>query len=108
MKPTISAISAVALLAILATGCSKSDDAKSNGTSPTSAVVTNPGTGGSTTCADFKTFTKSQQEAAITAMLKEEGKPATKSEITANRLSAVAFCKVSGKDSSVIRQINTG
>lgn len=67
------------------------------------------GKGGDTTCAQFNTMDGKEQKAVIAKMLKEEkGKEANNLEITGTKLSASAFCKTLGKDSSKVKDINTG
>ncbi|UXA19079.1 hypothetical protein [Mycobacterium sp. SMC-4] len=65
--------------------------------------------GGDTTCADFNELDTKGQTAAITKMLQDDkGKEPTNLEVTGTRLSATAFCKTLGRDSSKIRDIRTG
>jgi acid stress chaperone HdeA len=65
--------------------------------------------GGKTTCKDFNAMNHKDQGEAVGKMLKDEkGKEAANLEITATRLSAAAFCKTAGKDSSTISDINHG
>jgi acid stress chaperone HdeA len=65
--------------------------------------------GGKTTCRDFNSMNQKDQNSAVSKMLKDEkGKEASNLEITATRISAAAFCKTAGKDSSTISDINHG
>lgn len=65
--------------------------------------------GGDTTCAEFNKLNKNDQSAAISQMLKDQdGKEASNLEVAATRLSASAFCKTLGRDSSRIKDIDTG
>lgn len=67
------------------------------------------GKGGDTTCGDFNGMDTKGQTAVITQMLKDEkGKEPSNLEISGTRLSAVAFCKTLGKDSSKVKDIKTG
>jgi acid stress chaperone HdeA len=65
--------------------------------------------GGATKCKDFNTQDQKTQNSEVAAMLKEEeGKDASNFEISATRLSAVAFCKTMAKQDSTISDINHG
>lgn len=65
--------------------------------------------GGDTTCADFNKMDGQQQTDVIKQMLKEDkGKDVSNLEAGATKISAKAFCATLGKDSSKIRDINTG
>jgi acid stress chaperone HdeA len=76
--------------AVLLSGCSSND-------------------GGATKCKDFNTQDQKEQTSAVAAMLKEEkGKDASNFEISATRLSALAFCKSVAKQDSTISDINHG
>ena len=65
---------------------------------------------GDTTCKDFKSQDTSKQNSEITEMLKNQhgGKEPSSMEVSATRLSALAFCKTVGHDSSKISDINHG
>lgn len=66
-----------------------------------------PGNGGDTTCGDFLGMDKSDQTSVIKDFLKSKGKSdASNFEVGANRLSAVAYCKTAGSDSSPIKNID--
>lgn len=65
--------------------------------------------GGDTTCAEFNKMNGQEQTDVIKQMLKDDkGKEVSNLEIGATKMSAKAFCKTLGKDSSKIRDINTG
>jgi acid stress chaperone HdeA len=80
----------MATMAILLSGCSSN-------------------AGGQTKCKDFNTQDTKKQTSEVAAMLKEEkGREASNLELTATRVSAVAFCKTLGKQDSTISDINHG
>ncbi|MBS9535720.1 hypothetical protein KIH27_19215 [Mycobacterium sp. M1] len=65
--------------------------------------------GGDTTCADFNKMDGQGQTDVIKQMLKDEkGKEVSNLEVGATKMSARAFCKTMGKDSSKVKDINTG
>ncbi|WP_405498032.1 hypothetical protein [Nocardia sp. NBC_00511] len=64
--------------------------------------------GGDTTCKDFLKQDTSKQTDTITKFLKDKGKNPTGLEVTANRVSAAAFCKTLGKQDSKVRDIDHG
>lgn len=65
--------------------------------------------GGDTACKDFVTHDQQTQNAEIATMLKDQkGADASGMEITATRLSALAFCNSTGKPDSTISDINHG
>lgn len=65
--------------------------------------------GGDTSCGDFNKLDSKKQTDVITKMLKDEhGKEPSNLEVAGTRLSAAAFCKTLGKDSSKVRDIKTG
>lgn len=64
---------------------------------------------GATKCKDFNTQDQKTQTSEVAAMLKDQkGKDASNFEISATRISAVAFCKTKGKPDSTISDINHG
>ena len=66
-----------------------------------------PGAGGDTSCGDFREMSKSDQTVVIKDFLSEKGKSDPSNfEITANRLSAAAYCETAGSDSSPIKNID--
>lgn len=72
----------------------------------TSACAGN-GSGGDTTCGEFKSMPKDDQTQVIEDFLAEKGKSdASNFEIGGNRLSANVFCNTAGSDSSKIREID--
>lgn len=75
------------------------------------AVLTGCGAsskGGDTTCAEFNKLDSDGQHAAIKKMLEDQNGKSDPSnlEVEGTRLSASAFCKTLGKDSSKISQID--
>lgn len=67
------------------------------------------GKGGDTTCGEFKAMETKEQTAVITQMLKDDkGAEPSNLEVSGTRLSAAAFCKTLGKDSSKVKDISTG
>lgn len=66
--------------------------------------------GGETTCGNFNKMDTTDQTAAVTEMLKQQkgGKEPSNLNVGATRLSAQAFCKTLGRDSSKIKDIDTG
>lgn len=77
------------------------------GTILTLSACGSGGAGGDTTCGDYKEMSKSDQTQVIKDFFAEKGKDgASNFEIGATRLSAVAFCKTAGSDSSLIREID--
>jgi acid stress chaperone HdeA len=83
-------LTAGAVAAIILSGCSSND-------------------AGATKCKDFDTQDVKTQNSEVAAMLKDEkGKDVSNFEITATRLSALAFCKSVGKQNSTISDINHG
>lgn len=72
-----------------------------------SAVTANKG--GDTSCGEFKKMEVDDQADVISKMLKDDkGKEASNLEVSATRISAVAFCNTLGTDSSKVKDINTG
>lgn len=66
-----------------------------------------PGAGGDTSCGEFREMSQSDQTAVIKDFLSAKGKSDPSNfEITANRLSAVAYCETAGSDSSPIKDID--
>lgn len=95
MHGFISTIGASICVAAALTSCSAVDSMRNNG--------------GDTTCAEFNNLGSDDQSAAITKMLKDDkGKEPANWEVSATRVSAELFCKTLGKDSSKIRDIDTG
>jgi acid stress chaperone HdeA len=65
--------------------------------------------GGDTTCKEFNSQDEDKQKSEVAAMLKKKkGEEPSNLEITATRVSAEAFCKTLGKDSSKIKDITGG
>jgi outer membrane murein-binding lipoprotein Lpp len=70
---------------------------------------TDSNSGGSTTCKDFNSYSKSKQHDVVKKMLEDQGSsnPAN-ATINLTRISAAAFCQSAGHDSSTISDINHG
>ena len=61
--------------------------------------------GGDTTCKEFNTADEATQNSAVSEMLKDEkGTDPSNLEITASRVSALAYCKTVGKEDTKIRE----
>lgn len=80
---------ALVFVSVLLTGCSGS-------------------AGGDTTCKTFNGQSSSDQTSTIKSYLKDKGKDPSNMEVAATKLSAKAFCKTAGKDSSKISDIEHG
>lgn len=66
-----------------------------------------PGAGGDTSCGDFKELSSSDQSEVIKDFLSSKGKSDPSNfEVSATRVSAVAYCKTAGSDTSPIRGID--
>ncbi|ORW05894.1 hypothetical protein [Mycobacterium kyorinense] len=92
MKP-IAAV-AIAIAALLFSGCSASQ-------------IVN--TGGDTKCKDFTTQDEKKQNEEISKMLKDKnGTDPTGIELTATRLSATTYCQTIGKPDSKISEAPHG
>lgn len=62
-------------------------------------------TGGDTTCKNFLGAEISQQDGAVSKLLKDErGKEATNLEITGTRIAVQAYCQTAGTPDSKIKQ----
>jgi acid stress chaperone HdeA len=92
MKPIAAA--AIAIAALLFSGCSASQ-------------IVN--TGGDTKCKDFTTQDEKKQNDEISKMLKDKhGADPNGVEITATRLSAMTYCQTIGKPDSKISEAPHG
>ena len=92
MKPH--AVTALAVLTLLFSGCSASE-------------VVN--TGGDTKCKDFITQDEKKQNEEISKMLKDSsGAEPTNLQISATRLSALAYCQTLGKEDTKISEAPHG
>ena len=92
MKRTVAA--AIAIAALLLSGCSASQ-------------IIN--TGGDTKCSDFKTQDEKKQDSEVSKMLKDKsGADPSNLEITATRLSAGTYCQTLGKPDSKISEAPHG
>ncbi len=90
MKKTLGTlVVAVAASSLLLAGCSGSS-------------------GGDTTCKTFNGQDSKAKTETITKYLKDQGKDPANGTITVTKLSATAFCKTAGKDSSKISAIEHG
>ena len=86
MKRTVAA--AIAIAALLLSGCSASQ-------------IIN--TGGDTKCSDFKTQDEKKQDSEVSKMLKDKsGAEPNNLEVSATRVSAVAYCSTIGTPDSKI------
>lgn len=87
-RPLIGLATASALLCLTIAGCG------------------GPGDGGSTTCGDFTSMSGDDQKQVIKDYLSEKGdSDAGSLKVGATRLSALAYCKTVGSDSSPISGI---
>lgn len=72
------------------------------------ALVTGCGAkveGGDTSCKDYMAATDSDQQTAVSKMLKDEkGTDAAQLEITGTKLSVQTFCQTAGKEDSKIKE----
>ena len=92
MNRTVAA--AIAIAALLLSGCSASQ-------------ILN--TGGDTKCKDFTTQDEKKQNDEVTKMLKDKsGADPTNLELTATRLSAATWCQTLGKPDSKISEAPHG
>ena len=86
MKRTVAA--AIAIAALLLSGCSASQ-------------IIN--TGGSTKCKDFVTQDEKKQDSEVSKMLKDKsGTEPSNLELTASRASALVYCQTIGKPDNPI------
>ena len=61
--------------------------------------------GGDTSCKDYMTADDSDQQTAVSKMLKDEkGTDAAQLEITGTKLSVQTFCQTAGKEDSKIKE----
>ena len=92
MKRTVAA--AIATAALLLSGCSASQ-------------IIN--TGGDTKCKDFTTQDEKKQNSEVSKMLKDKsGTEPSNLEISATRVSALAYCQTVGKPDSKISEAPHG
>jgi acid stress chaperone HdeA len=92
MKRTVAA--AIAIAALLVSGCSASQ-------------IIN--TGGDTKCKDFTTQDEKKQDSEVSKMLKDKsGAEPSNLEITATRLSAATYCQTIGKPDTKISEAPHG
>ncbi|MFE3958224.1 hypothetical protein ACFXPS_29125 [Nocardia sp. NPDC059091] len=99
---------AAVLAALLATGSlALGGCSNSHGSASTPSGSMQSATGGETTCEDFLAADKTRKESIIETYLRSTGQSASRSSITATRLSAEAFCRTTGKN-KLVRDITTG
>jgi acid stress chaperone HdeA len=76
-------------------------------TAMTVSACGSPGDGGETACGDFNGMSSSDQSSVIKDFLSEKGKSDPSNfEVGATRMSAIAYCKTAGSDSSPIKNID--
>lgn len=103
------ALVALTATSFLLAGCSKhqNSSSSSNSGSSSSSGSSASGTGGDMTCKAFLAQDKNGKIATIEAFLSSRGQSTSKSNITATRLSAEAFCRTTGKD-KYVKNVETG